>query len=281
MTSAATSFWHLVQQKSPNGPRKISWPWILVAIFLPVLGSKLLIGRFASGLVALSAWVGAEFAVRRGMNPLAGPWARAVSPRGEFLRMLWPLWRLGFALNVLLVFGAATFLEGRQWVIFGTLTPWVIFTSLGVLSAILHNLAGSPARLEKVLLQTRHIFYLIIGFGPFGVCCILGSASVLLIRLWSKGDRQLTQIRSRRMGQYVFRLILRYLEFIGFIRVRFKDLSAPSGRARLLIGNHISMFDIITILAHVEQCGTFVKEAKRNDACAGGTCAWRNICCVA
>ena len=61
------------------------------------------------------------------------------------------------------------------------------------------------------------------------------------------------------MGQLVLRSILKWLEFIGLIKVDFQNSSHSIKGKQLIVGNHISMFDIITTLANVDQCGSFVK----------------------
>ncbi len=248
-----------LNQTRGENPCKTRWVWLCLTILLSVIGVRFNAGRYGSGLLAITAWVGAELAIRRGVNPLAGPWARKGTARAEALRILWPLWRLGFAANVAVMFYVASCLDGRAWLMTATATPWIIFTTLGVLSAALHNLAGSPEALRHYMERIRHIMYLIIGFGPFGMCCIMGTIAVGFIRVWSGGNQLLIQKRSRAMCQFIFQRILRYLEFIGFIKIRYSDRSDKLTTPRLIVGNHISIFDIISTLAFIDQCGTFVK----------------------
>jgi 1-acyl-sn-glycerol-3-phosphate acyltransferase len=240
--------------------RRKRWPWLILSLVITCLGTRFFAARYISATIALSVWIAAELAVRHGINPLAGPWARNGTPRAEVLKILWPMWRMAFALNFVLTICAAHLANEAQWLAFSSLAQWIIFTSFGVLSAVLHHLAGTPANLRRYGLILRHRFFLFSGFGPFGLLCVLAPPAVILIKLYSFGDKLLIQRRARWMGQQVFRGVLWWLEFIGLLRVEFQDKSQVAGGTRLIVGNHISMFDVIATLANVDQCGSFVKE---------------------
>lgn len=246
---------------APASARAKVKPWQLVifSIALTFIGSKFLAVRYLTAVMGLGVWVAAEIAIFHGINPLLGPWARKGSDRDEIIKLLWPMWRLAFAINLGLTLIAIHYSNEMQWIAFSSSAAWIIFTSFAVLSAIIHLLVGTPENLQRHMLRLRHTVFLVIGFGPFAVLCLLSMPAVLLIRAFSFGDKELIQRRARRMGQLVLRNILKWLEFVGLIQVDFQTPAPSSDGKRLIVGNHISMFDIITTLANVDQCGSFVK----------------------
>jgi 1-acyl-sn-glycerol-3-phosphate acyltransferase len=234
------------------------WQMVIFSLALTFVGSNFLAVRYLSAVIGLGVWVAAEIAFYHGINPLLGPWARSGSDRAEIIKLLWPMWRLAFAINVGLTIVAIHYANEMQWIAFSSSAAWIIFTSFAVLSAVIHLIVRTPENLERQILRLRHTIFLVIGFGPFAVLCLLSMPAVLLIKAFSFGDKDLIQRRARKMGQIVLRNILKWLEFIGLIQVDFQSPVLTEGK-RLIVGNHISMFDIITTLAHVDQCGSFVK----------------------
>lgn len=216
---------------------------------------------FIPPVLAGLAWWAAEKLKAASKNPLMGPWARQGTDREQALNVLWPLWRIAFALNVALLSWQAFTFNGSPWLIRATLTPWFVFSFFGVLSAVLHLAARDIATLESWIQNCRHVGYLIIGFVPYGVLCLTSLALLPMIWVVSLANRKTFRRSARRLGKHAFQLILVYLNWIGFIKVQFSDVNAmpAHGPGKLLVGNHISMFDIISILAHVDNCGTFVK----------------------
>lgn len=215
--------------------------------------------KFCPPLLAGIAWFYAERRHASGDSPLSGPWAPVDSERAKALAILWPLWRIGFAANAFYLLANALTPQMSNWLLAATLAPWVIFTTLGFLSAAIHLLAGDLPTLESWVLRARHVVYLVIGFVPYGLSCLVSIACIPLIWLATRFQPERFRGYVRRMGQAGFKGILWYLDLIGFIHVDFLNQNTRL-EGRLLVGNHISMFDIISVLAYVDKCGTFVKK---------------------
>jgi 1-acyl-sn-glycerol-3-phosphate acyltransferase len=108
--------------------------------------------------------------------------------------------------------------------------------------------------MSKILLYSK----LIAGFSFFGLCAAFFSLLLPFIWLFCCFQSAWVHRVSQKVIQHYFYFLLKYLRFIGVIDVNFKNLSTDKA-TRLIVCNHISLFDVLIILAHFPHCHTFVK----------------------
>ncbi len=160
------------------------------------------------------------------------------------LRRMLPIWVFGLALNTLVSL-ALVFTGPLEW--------WLLWS--GGLSYLWLGF------LLLVTLRGRLIYgvKMGVGFGLFGIACLLSMLALPVVRLIFYAEPLRVRLIAREAVRYTFTWVLWYLRHV----LRFLDVKmerhAPSEDPRLIVSNHISMFDIITMLAYVRDVGTFVK----------------------
>ena len=97
-----------------------------------------------------------------------------------------------------------------------------------------------------------------VGFGIYGVSCLILIALLPLLWILCLGRKSRLELLVQTLARATFRFVYVYLRWIRFIDARFIE-HAPPADAPIIICNHISMFDIVSVLAHFPRCHTFVK----------------------
>lgn len=106
---------------------------------------------------------------------------------------------------------------------------------------------------ERVTYLTRFI----LGFLTYGMGCAALIAALPFIYLYCGGSLPQYQSQVRAICSFGFRQVVRGLRFIGFIDIKCFDFRQET-TSPLFVGNHISMFDIVAVLAFLPECRTFV-----------------------
>jgi|GEM_PF-4782353 len=113
----------------------------------------------------------------------------------------------------------------------------------------------AAARLHlRALLQVQFF----VGFGLFGVGSLLMSLLLPLVWVACLGNRRRFGRATRFGVRRGFQLVFVMLKLLGFMRLRV-SFEAPVRGPALLACNHISLFDVLAVIAHVPGCFTFVK----------------------
>ena len=95
------------------------------------------------------------------------------------------------------------------------------------------------------------------GLAMFGFACILYIPLLPAVWLACLGNKERFCWFNQKVNFYCFKSVVFMCEKLSVIKVHFNGL-VPSKLSNLVLCNHISMFDIITILAKIPHCHTFV-----------------------
>jgi 1-acyl-sn-glycerol-3-phosphate acyltransferase len=119
-------------------------------------------------------------------------------------------------------------------------------------------------------LRVELVFQVVVGFGIFGLGCLF--LTLMLLPLWcvSGFRKSQFQVKVRTAVSLMFRFVLFYLEKMRFLRLEIQGdektlQSLKSAEPKLYVGNHVSLFDVLVVLAQCPQCLTFVKSSLANN----------------
>jgi 1-acyl-sn-glycerol-3-phosphate acyltransferase len=108
----------------------------------------------------------------------------------------------------------------------------------------------------------NRIFYFLkfcVGFGIFGSMCVLVTPVLPLMYLGCGMNKKRYRLLVQDCVYFTFRFVFWYLKIIRFLDIEFTNRSAGQ-RSKLLVANHISMFDVVTVLSQYRHCNTFVNK---------------------
>jgi 1-acyl-sn-glycerol-3-phosphate acyltransferase len=125
-----------------------------------------------------------------------------------------------------------------------------------------HSRASGPPRHPLVrawysLLVRLQVW---VGFGTFGLASLLFTLVLPLAWIAFLGNKVAFSRFARVIVRHAFAGVLWQLEAIGLVRQRTRFLSPVQGPA-LLACNHISLLDVVSVIARVPDCYTFVKSS--------------------
>ena len=111
-------------------------------------------------------------------------------------------------------------------------------------------------------LKIKFVFIVrfVIGFSVFGTMCLAFIAVLPLVRLYYISRRDEFEFRCQQIIRPSFRFVLWYLRLIRIIDVQVNLAQLRGVKPEIIICNHISMFDIVAVLATFPNCYTFVKQ---------------------
>lgn len=112
------------------------------------------------------------------------------------------------------------------------------------------------------LRYAHHVFLLICGFGLFGLTCLLSFillpiASLLVVF----GRRDLFGFVTRWGIRQTFRWVVWYLRLFGYLDIQFVEHTPDARHGKLIVCNHTSLFDVISLLAYFPDACTFIKSS--------------------
>ncbi|MCP3924692.1 MAG: hypothetical protein GY714_19120 [Desulfobacterales bacterium] len=110
---------------------------------------------------------------------------------------------------------------------------------------------------DNIFLKTTYVLKHCFCFSIFVFMSIFYLIFMPLIFVLSLGSKKRYLKICHIINLYAFRFVLIYTRFFRFIDIRYEDLGGLKG-GQLFACNHISMFDIVTILASVPDCYTLV-----------------------
>jgi len=108
----------------------------------------------------------------------------------------------------------------------------------------------------------NRLFYLakfVVGFGIFGSICVIVLPLLPLMYLGCGMNKKRYRLLVQDCVYFTFRFVFWYLKIIRFLDIEFVDRSEGQ-TSKLLVANHISMFDIVTVLSQYRHCNTFVNK---------------------
>lgn len=183
----------------------------------------------------------------------AGKFVKLTDERRAFLRSMVPFWTAGLALNTGILLALVFFFPFDYWVLYSGVLSYALLASLFAATAV--------RRIKPhIFYQARHVFLLFLGFGAFGAACLLSfvlipAASISVVF----GRRDLFGFWTRWGIRQTFRWVIWYLRIFRYLDVQFIEQVPARKPARIIVCNHTSMFDVISLLSYVPDACTFIK----------------------
>ena len=132
-------------------------------------------------------------------------------------------------------------------------------------------------RLALSLRKADRLARLGLCFGFFGSLCLVYLPVLCLLHVLLHPWPALFSAINRRMTRLAFRLVLTATTATGLTRVRYHGAGTPGA---LMVANHVSMLDILFILARFRDCYTFVNAKFRQNPLMGPIIAGSNYIVV-
>jgi 1-acyl-sn-glycerol-3-phosphate acyltransferase len=186
-------------------------------------------------------------------------WFRPLTPEVEnYLRRMMPLWIAGLGLNTLVFLVFLFHFPIETWAWYAGFFSYLLLAGLFALTLIPRLWQTWNHRASTEVNPLVHAGKMVFGFAVYGMACLTLCIAVPTVWLFSLGQQKVFRRRCRWLSHKAFKACVDYARWCGVIDIQL--ISDGNHRAaRLIVCNHISMFDIVTILAYFPQCTTFVK----------------------
>lgn len=213
---------------------------------------------FLNSLIFLMVFVGAYRKKDNLLSSFAKPFLKRPLDLVEkkALQQSLIIWILGLSLNTAILFIYLFRFSLDSWVKYSHIYSYILLFSLFITTSI-YIVFRRFSILSSFIFRVKEVLFQSTGLLLFGLCSILLVLFIPLLKLYYFGNEEKFKNTCQFLVHTAFKYSLKYCEWIRLIDLKIYN-SIDCQQAKLIVANHLSMMDILSILYLFPNCYTFV-----------------------
>lgn len=255
---AVAMFLFFVQGSQPFRYLELALCGVLVTL-LALFNQQNLV-RLYPFLMALHFFLAFTFEDRKGTSFIEAATERfkKLTPfERATLRQTIIFWQIGLGTNAAILGVFLLRFSFESWALYAGVISYGLLGLLFLFTVVYLRIAKHQSESSRILLAVRYYCIHTVSFFIFGVMCLAFLLLLPLNFLTLLGPRGFFTKFNRAVCQHSFKFVLWFCRKVHFLDVSFFD-EAQGDYGKIIIANHISMFDVVCMLAHFRFCGTYI-----------------------